>query len=139
MPLGMEGLGPDDIVLDGEPAPSPKTGRARPIFGPHLLWPNGCMDQDATLYRGKRRPGDVVLDEVTDPLPQFSANVRCDQTAGWTKLPLGMEVGLSPGDFVFDVSQLSPEKRAHLPPPNFWLMSIVAKRMDGSRCHFVRR
>jgi len=23
--------------------------------------------------------------------PQFSANVRCDQTAGWTKMPLGME------------------------------------------------
>jgi len=24
--------------------------------------------------------------------PQFSVNVRCGQTAGWTKMPLGMEV-----------------------------------------------
>jgi len=34
--------------------------------------------------------------------PQFSANVRCGQTTGWTKRALGMEVGLGPGDFVFD-------------------------------------
>jgi len=28
MPLGMEiGLGPDEIVLDGDPAPSPKRGQ----------------------------------------------------------------------------------------------------------------
>jgi len=42
MPLGTEvGLGPDDIVLDGNTAPLP-------IFGPCLLWPNGWMDQDGT-------------------------------------------------------------------------------------------
>ena len=29
--------------------------------------------------------------------PQFSANVRC----GWTKMPLGIEVGFGPGDLVF--------------------------------------
>jgi len=34
--------------------------------------------------------------------PQFSANVRCGQMTGWTKVALGMEVGLGPGDFVFD-------------------------------------
>jgi len=35
--------------------------------------------------------------------PKFSAHVYCGQTAGWTKLVLGMEVaGLSPGDFVLD-------------------------------------
>ena len=44
--------------------------------------------------------------------PQFSASVRCGQTAGWTKMPLGMEMGLGPGDFVFDGAQLPPEKRA---------------------------
>jgi len=34
MALGTEvDLGPDDIVLDGDPAP-PK------LFGPFLLWPN---------------------------------------------------------------------------------------------------
>jgi len=31
--------------------------------------------------------------------PQFSAHVRC-QIVGWIKIPLGMEVGLVPGDFV---------------------------------------
>ena len=66
-------------------------------------------------------------------------------------MPLAMEVGLSPGDFVFDgdpaplyplqdfkalhkyciiiIIILPPEKRA--PPPNFWPMSIVAKWLDG--------
>jgi len=41
MPLGTEvGLGPGDIVLDGNPDPLPQRGTA-PIFGPCLLWPNG--------------------------------------------------------------------------------------------------
>jgi len=46
MSLGMElGLGPGDFVLDGDPAPLPKRS---PIFGPHLLWPNGWMDEAGT-------------------------------------------------------------------------------------------
>ena len=42
-PLGRElGLGPSDIVLDGDPAPlHRKGGTAPPMFGPCLLWPNG--------------------------------------------------------------------------------------------------
>jgi len=50
--------------------------------------------------------------------PQFSANVRCGQTAGWTKMPLGTEVGLVPGDFVFDGDPASPRKKAR-PHPIF--------------------
>jgi len=43
------GLDPSDIVLDGDPAPPvPKGGAEPPVFGPYLLWPNGCMDQDET-------------------------------------------------------------------------------------------
>jgi len=34
--------------------------------------------------------------------PQFSAQICCGQMAGWIKMPLGMEVGLGPGDFVLD-------------------------------------
>jgi len=34
--------------------------------------------------------------------PKFSVHVYCGQTAGWMKLVLGMEVGLSQGDFVLD-------------------------------------
>jgi len=49
--LGIEaGLGPGDFVLDGDP-PITKRGHSHPpIFGPCLLWANGCMDQDATWY-----------------------------------------------------------------------------------------
>jgi len=53
MKLGIEvGLGPDEVVLDGDPAPPPskKGGHSLPIFGPCLLWPNGWMDQDASYY-----------------------------------------------------------------------------------------
>jgi len=45
MPLGMKvGLSPGDFVLDGDPDPTPKGAKPHPIFGPRLLWPNGCMD-----------------------------------------------------------------------------------------------
>ena len=39
----------------GTQLPSPKWGTP-PIFGPFLLWPNGCMDQDATWYGGRPQP-----------------------------------------------------------------------------------
>ena len=57
MPLGMNvGLSQGDFVLDGDPAPTPEGAEPNPIFGLCLLWPNGCMDQDATWYGGKPRP-----------------------------------------------------------------------------------
>jgi len=48
MPLGTEvGLGPGNIVLDGDPARSPPgKGVQQPpprLFGPCLLWPNGTV------------------------------------------------------------------------------------------------
>jgi len=56
------GRGPGHIVLDGDPASLPKRGTAPPaIFGPCLLWPNGWMDQDATWYEDRPRPGHTVL------------------------------------------------------------------------------
>jgi len=71
--------------------------------------------------------------------PKFSTHVYCGETAGWMKLVLGMEVGLSPGDFVFvlngDRAPLS-QKGAE-PLPNFRPISIVAKRLDAPRCHMV--
>jgi len=57
MPLGMEvGFSPGDFVLDGDRTPSPQRGGVPSIFGPCLLWPNGCMDQHATWYRGRPWP-----------------------------------------------------------------------------------
>jgi len=113
MALGTElGLGPGHIVLDGDPAPFPqKWGRA-PIFGPFLLWPNGCMYQDTTWYGGGFSLGDIVLDgdPAPPPLkghsPQFSANVRCSQMAGWTKMPLGTKVGLGQATMCSMATQL---------------------------------
>jgi len=56
MPLGMEiSLSPGYCVRWG-PSPLPKKGRSPPIFDPRLLWPNGCIDQDAAWYGGRRRP-----------------------------------------------------------------------------------
>ena len=54
MKLGMQvGLGPDRIVLDGDPAPLPQKRVEPPIFGPCLLWPNGWMDEDGTWHGGR--------------------------------------------------------------------------------------
>ena len=75
MSLGMElGLGPDDFVLDGDPAPLPKRGAEPPIFGKCLLWPNGWMDEAGTWHGGRPQvglsPGDFVLDGEPAPLRQ---------------------------------------------------------------------
>ena len=52
--LGMDvGLSPGDFVLDGDPVPFPQKGAEppSPIFGPFLLWPNGCMHHKKPSYR----------------------------------------------------------------------------------------
>jgi len=69
--------------------------------------------------------------------PQFSAHICCGQMAGWIKMPLGMEVGLGPGDFVLagNPARGPPQKGGGA--ANFWPMSIVAKRLDGSRWHLA--
>jgi len=127
IPLGThEGLGPYDIVLDGDPAPPPQKGAEPPIFGPCLLWPNGCMDQDATWYGGRPwlRPHCARWVPSSHSLKggtafQFSAHVCCGQMSGWIKMPLGAMVGLDPGNIVLDADPAPPPK-GHSPlPPNF--------------------
>jgi len=78
------------------------------------------------------------------PLPQrgqsplFSAHICCGQMAGWIKMPLDMEEGLSPGDFMLDGDSASPpQKGGGALLPNFRPISIVAKRLDGSRWHLA--
>ena len=123
----------NDFVLDGDLVPSPKRGRPSPIFGPFLLWPNGCMDQNATWYRARPRPRRLCVRwGPRSPLPQrgsdpqFLAHICCGQMATWIKMSLGMELGLDPGDFVLDGDPVP------LPlPQNFWPMFIVTKRLDG--------
>jgi len=125
---------PRRFALDGDLAPSPKRGP--PIFVPCLLWPNGCMDQDATWYGGRpwtRRHcvslGHSSPPQKGEPPRQFSAHVYCGQTAGYIKMPFGMEVGLSLGDIMLDGDPAPLPKGAQ--PPNFRPMSVVAKRLDG--------
>jgi len=89
-------------------------------------------------------PGHIVLAGDPGPpppkghIPQCSAHLYCAQTAGCIKMPLGTEVGLHPSDIVFGVDPaLSP--KGGRAPPHFWPMFVVAKRLDGSRCHLVQR
>jgi len=94
MPLDIQvGLGPDDILLDGDPAPLPKRGRSP--FGPCLLWPNGWMDQDGTWRGGGpwprshcARSGLSFPPQKADRAPQFSAHLYCGQTAGASRCHL---------------------------------------------------
>jgi len=88
-------------------------------------------------------PGHVLLDGDPAPRlpkghsPQFSTHIRCGQLAEWIKMLLGREVGLGPSDIVLDGDPAPLPKRGHT--PNFRSMTIVAKRLDGSRCHLVWR
>jgi len=50
-----------------------------------------------------------------EPPSQFSAHFYCGQTAGCIKMPLGMEVGLSPRDFVLDGDPAPLPKRRWSP------------------------
>jgi len=125
-------------LFDGDPArPLPRKGQSPPICCSCLLQPNGCMDQDATWYGGSPWPTRhcVKWGPSSTPLkghsPQFSANVHCGRTAGWTKMPLGMEVGPCPGDFMFDGDPATPIEKGHTHPhsifgpcllwPNGWM------------------
>jgi len=69
--------------------------------------------------------------------PQFSTHVCCGQTAGWMRMPLGLEVDLGTGYIVLDGDPAPPPQRGTA--PSFRPMSIVVKQLDGSRCHFVGR
>jgi len=63
----------------------------------------------------------------------------CGQMAAWIKVPLGMDVGLSPGHIVLMRTQLPLTKWYTTPTPRFRPVSVVAKRLDGSRCYLIGR
>jgi len=76
------------------------------------------MHQDATWHAGMPQPRGLCVRRGPIPLPQkgripekFSAHIYCGLTAGWIKRALGIEVGLSPGDFVFDGDPVPSPKR----------------------------
>ena len=57
--------------------------------------------------------------------------VHCGQRIGWIEMPLGTEVGLTPGHAVLDGRPALHHGKGYS-SPYFWLMSIVAKWLDGS-------
>jgi len=64
IPLGTEvGLGPGEIVLDGDPAPLQKRGTAAPIlFGSCLLWPTAVWIKMPLGTEIGLGPCQIVLD-----------------------------------------------------------------------------
>ena len=54
-------------------------------------------------------------------------------------MPLRMEVGLGPGHIVLDGDPVPSPKKGKSKAPNFRAMYIVAKWLDGSRCHLAGR
>ena len=123
-----------NALYGGRPRPRfplPKMRRSHKIFGPCLLWPNGWMDQDGTWQGGRPRPRRhcATWGPNSPPQkgqrPQFSAHCDCGQAAGCIKMPLGMEIGLSPGYFVLD-GDPAPSLPQKGQSPNFPPTSIVA-------------
>jgi len=108
-----------------------------------VLWPNGCMDEDETCHASRPRlwPHCVRWGPSSPSskghCSQFSAHICCGQTAVWIKMALRGGPRSRPHCARWGPSSFSP-KRGHI-PPNFRPISIVAKRLDGSRCHLVWR
>ena len=98
-----------------------------PVCNVGTLWPNSWMDQDETWRAGRPRPwphcirwGPISPPQRGTASTQFSAHICCSQIAAWIKMPLGMELGLSPGDFVLDGDPAPlPKKGAEPPSPTF--------------------
>jgi len=75
-----------------------KAGWIKMLVGTEVgLGPGHVLDGDpASSCRSKNGA------QPRSPLPQFSAHVCCDPTAGWVRMPICTKVGLGPGDFVLD-------------------------------------
>ena len=67
--------------------------------------------------------------------------VYCGKAVGWIKTKVAMEVGLGPSHIVLDgdPAPRSSPKGHRTAPPNLRPMSVVAKRLDGSRCYLIGR
>ena len=141
-PLSTEvDIGAGHTVLDGDPAPL--KGTQPRIVGAYLLRPNDWIHQDISWCGGRPRPrrhcvrcGPSSPVKRAQPPPNFRPKY-CGQTTEWMKIPLGTEIDLGPGDIVLDGDPAAPHKGHST--PTFRPMSILAKRLDGSRYHLVRR
>jgi len=177
---------PWPLCVTWGPSSHQKRGLAASDFSAHVLWPNGCMDQDVTWYGLRPRPRRHSVRRGPSCTPpqkgcNFSANElwpngRMDQHASWygdrtrpdrivlhgypgppkrgiaaqpprfspcLLWPNGwMNQGATwyrdrprPGHIFLDGDPAPP--RTGTAAPIFLPMSVVAKRLDGSRCHLV--
>jgi len=145
MKLGVQvDLGPGHIVFDGDPAPPPLKGHS-PQFSAHICcghkagWTKTALGTEVGLG-----PGHVVLDGPQLPSPKrgrspsifgpclFRPNGWMHQDATRHRArpqPRRLCVIWGPS--------LLPKKGVE--HPNFQPISIVAKRLNGSRWHLVYR
>jgi len=128
------GLGPDDFMLDGDPAPLPKKGAEPPA---KFLLAHAYCGQTAGWIKMALRmevglgPGHIVLDGEPVPLPQKGAEPPIfGPWHGGRPQPsrlCGVRWGPS----------RPSSRRGQSPLPNFRPISIVAKRLDAPKCHLV--
>jgi len=88
-------------------------------------------------------PGQIVLDGDTDPPPpRGTAPNFCpiSVAAKWLDgpMPLGRKVSLDLGNIVLDGDPDPPPQKGGR-GLQFRPIFIVPKRLDGSRCHLIRR
>jgi len=126
----------------GPRSPAQKGGRAPQILSPCLLWPNGWMDQYETWHADRHRPWPHCVrwgpsspspkgGQTAELPPIFWPNGWIDQDATWWG---GRP---QPRRFYVRWGPPPPQKGDGAPLPNFRPISIVAKRLDASRCHLV--
>ena len=133
------------VVLDGDPAPPPPKGH--PQFSAHICCGQMAAWINVAWYGARPRPRRLCVrwrfstpppkGGRAPPFPIFGQfllwpNGWMHQDATW------YGCRLRPGDFVLDGESV-PLSDKGAEPPNFRPMFIVAKRLDGSRCHLVWR
>jgi len=129
--LGLQvGLGPGHIVLDGDP-PTPHHGITKGHSSSHFR----NLRAQAPLTRPYNpRPMSIVTNRLGGSKAINNLWLWVDQDAIWyggRRRPRPHCVRWPP---------ISPtHKDGIAPPPHFWPMCVVAKRLDGSRCHLVGR
>ena len=78
----------------------------------------------------------AAAEEVSLQTASEGGERRCRRDVLWQTVPnTGCSDWKSTG---YMETQVSPKIGGHM-PPSFWPMSVVAKWVDGSRCHLVWR
>ena len=121
---------------------SPKRGQRPQFWGSFLLWPIGWMHQDVTWYGGRPQPRRLCVrwgpsspkrhsPPIFSPCLLWPNGCMYQDITWYGGRPQPRQHCVRWGP-----SCLSPKGAQ---PPNFWPMSVVAKRLGGLRCLLVCR